>query len=234
VSETKQTTERKKKKRRAPTTERRFEAGSSKMPLVFALVGLAGALLAGVGVYRLLTAASLGVPLSVAGLIAVAVALWFGDLPTRPLRVGPFGLGEERPDGAARLRWCELTALRVEGDELVAQADTFTLRIPWRDQRAAAALVLAEAEDRVPDVVDVPRELREQLGAHGSAEAGSVVDVAGLVMTGASCAASEQPITFDADARFCPNCAEVYLRGHEPEKCVSCETPVAGSALALG
>jgi hypothetical protein len=58
--------------------------------------------------------------------------------------------------------------------------------------------------------------------------------VALLVMTGAPCAASGEPITFDADARFCPQCAEVYLAAHVPERCVRCEAAVGDAALALG
>ena len=50
-------------------------------------------------------------------------------------------------------------------------------------------------------------------------------------VAGRRCAATDKIISFERDARLCPNCAQVYHKDNVPKECVTCGTEVAGRAV---
>ena len=42
---------------------------------------------------------------------------------------------------------------------------------------------------------------------------------------------SSWTISFERDARLCPQCCQVYLRDQVPKKCVTCELDLADKAV---
>jgi hypothetical protein len=62
---------------------------------------------------------------------------------------------------------------------------------------------------------------------------GQLVPLEGLQVAGRHCAATDKPISFERDARLCPNCAEVYLKDAVPKECVTCEHELGNSAIEL-
>jgi hypothetical protein len=62
---------------------------------------------------------------------------------------------------------------------------------------------------------------------------GELVALEGVQVAGRHCAASDKPISFERDARLCPNCAQVYLKDNVPKKCVTCERDLGSAAIEL-
>ena len=62
---------------------------------------------------------------------------------------------------------------------------------------------------------------------------GELLAVTELQVTGKRCAESREIITFERDARLCPNCGEVFVKAHTPEECVSCGKTLGAAAVTL-
>ncbi len=197
--------------------------------------GMLGALVLGAGVYsqwlsdnpRAIAPYLFGV-----GAVALGAALWFGDAGALPVRVGEAGIAIEKGSDLVRLAWCDLERVFTEGAELVAKGKELTLRIPIAAHRSAIAWILSEGTKRVPAVMDVKRQSLAALPEPKEADGEQVV-LEGLQITGRHCAASGKPISFERDARLCPNCAQVYLKDQVPKKCVTCEAELGANAVEV-
>ena len=197
--------------------------------------GMLGALVLGAGVYsqwlsdnpRAIAPYLFGV-----GAIGLGAALWFGDAGALPVRVGEAGIAIEKGTDLVRLAWCDIERVFTERSELVAKGKELTLRIPIAAHRSAVAWILSEGTKRVPAVMDVKRQSLAELPEPKEADGEQVV-VEGLQITGRHCAASGKPISFERDARLCPNCAQVYLKDQVPKKCLTCEADLANKAVEV-
>jgi len=197
--------------------------------------GMLGALILGAGVYgqwlsenpRAFAPYLFGV-----GAISLGAALWFGDAGALPVRVGEAGIGIEKGSELIRLAWCDLERVFTERAELVAKSKELTLRIPIAAHRTAVAWILSEGTKRVPTVMDVKRQSLAGLPEPKDSD-GDSVEIEGLQITGRHCAASDKPVSFERDARLCPNCGQVYLKDHVPPKCVTCEAPLGTKAIEI-
>jgi hypothetical protein len=214
--------------------ERRFEPERARTPLVAAIIGMAGALALGAGVYGRFVmdpAQASAYWLLVIGAALVAGALFWGD-EREPVRVGDAGVAVEKASEIVRLPWCDMTRIYVDGGTLVLDGDDARLRIPMSAHRLASAWVLSEAMKRVPDAVDVKRSAADDLPKPRDRD-GESVRVEDYQVAGRLCAATDQPISFVQDARLCPGCGQVYHRQHVPERCVSCDGRLAGRAIRV-
>ena len=197
--------------------------------------GMLGALVLGMGVYsqwlsenpRAAAPYLFGV-----GAVALGAALWFGDAGALPVRVGDAGIAIEKGNDVVRLAWCDLERVFTERAELVAKAKDLTLRIPIAAHRTAVAWILSEGTKRVPAVMDVKRQSLASLPEPKDSDA-EFVTIEGLQIAGRHCAASGKPVSFERDARLCPNCGQVYLKDQVPAKCVTCEAPLGAKAVEL-
>lgn len=210
--------------------ERRFlPVRSQTATLTLVGVGLGGLAL-GAGVYaqwlalhRLAYA-----PWIVAGGAAVlaAVILW-GQLAGEPVRVGDAGLAVEKGNSAPlRVAWYEMLGISIrDGRAVVETKDSLvTLRLDEHPQ--AVAWLLREAEERIPGKVKVEDTQRAALPKASDAD-GEVVAVEASQVTGRRCKASGKVITFERDARLCSRCGEVYHVEALPERCLTCDAPLA-------
>ncbi len=198
-------------------------------------VGLVASLLTGAGVYGQWVAdpsIEYAGWLLVGGLACYGVAYWLGTSNVVPVRVGDAGVALESGE-LQRVLWCDLQRLSVVGSQLMVKSAEFTLAIPIGPQSKAVARIVAEATKRVPDVVAIKREVMDAL-PKPSSDDGESVPVDGFPVVGRECAASDEPITFERDARICPNCSQVYLKTKVPAKCASCERPLGALARSIG
>ncbi len=225
----------KKKTQKRHLYEQRFlpEATQTTRPAFYA--GLAASVFAGAGVYAQWIAdppLGHGTWLLAAAIIGYAVAFWLGASGVHPVRVGDAGIAVESGE-LERILWCDLERLWIARDALLAKGPELTLRIPLGPQSLAAAWAIQEAAQRVPDVIEVKRSFMDKLPkpTQGSGER---VRVEGFPVVGRDCAASNEAISFERDARVCSNCAEVYLNSKVPGVCVTCDRPLGSSAIALG
>jgi len=197
--------------------------------------GMLGALVLGAGVYgqwlsenpRAFAPYLFGV-----GAIGLGAALWFGDAGALPVRIGDAGIAVEKGSELVRLAWCDIERVYTERADLVAKGKELTLRIPITAHRTAVAWILSEGTKRVPAVMDVKRQSLDKLPEPKDSD-GESREIEGLQVTGRHCAASGKPVSFERDARLCPNCGQVYLKDQVPNKCVTCDAPLGAKAVEI-
>ena len=146
--------------------------------------------------------------------------------------MGDAGIAVEKGSELVRLAWCDVERVFTERTDLVAKGKELTLRIPIAAHRTAVAWILSEGTKRVPTIMDVKRQSLAELPEPKDNDGESVV-IEGLQVAGRHCAASDKPVSFERDARLCPNCGQVYLKDQVPGKCVTCEAPLGSKAIEI-
>jgi hypothetical protein len=215
--------------------ERRFIAKATQSSMIVVAVGMLGALALGAGVFGqwvIDPAVDYAKYLLAMGGVGLGFALWFGDPSGSPVRVGDAGLAVEKGNDIVRVAWCDIERIHVDNNKLLAESSDLTLSIPVAAQPHAVAYALSEAIKRLPDIVDVKRRQLDEL-PKPDPELGVELLVEGIQVAGRRCAATDKLISFERDARVCPNCCEVYNREQVPKVCVTCENPLAKRALPL-
>lgn len=220
-----------KRARSSERIDRRFAPVATTSPRLLYGLLIAGALAIGVGVYarffreewaQLDPAPWAFWPMAIGGFL-VAAAIWFSTNGDAALRVGDPGVAEER-GGVRRIPWHSLesvryddarTALVVTGKD---ESDApFSFGISLRAHRDAAARLLHEAAERVPAVIDVPEQVKSDIGP-ADATAGLRIKEP-LQLVGKRCTVSGKVIAYEPDARVCPQCDRVYHKRHVPKTC---------------
>jgi len=213
--------------------QRRFSTSSTFMPGWVALVGMASCLVLGSGVFGLWMAdpavywASY---LVTAGGVGLGIALWFGQPPEVAVAVGDAGVAVEGGRQTARLNWYEVRAIRTRGGHLLVEGDQSRLKFLIGANLGASALLLKEAAERIPDVLDIDPRVTKTLPDPTTVR-GLLQDVQDDQVAGARCAASETLIHLEEDARVCPRCGQLYDKNHVPQACVSCDTALGENTL---
>jgi hypothetical protein len=224
------------KKKKAPKkdrTELRFVPEPMYITPVAVVLGAVGCVMLGAGVFAQWIREVPGdyAPYLLAiGAAALGAALWVGNIGIFPVRVGDAGVAMERGPEVSRLAWCELDKVRLERQELKLIAERMTFTIPVRAHPMAVSYIVQEVERRLPSLLDAPETERKQLAPYKEGE-GEATPVKGLQVAGSRCAASSKLISFERDARLCPNCGQVYHHEHVPKKCTTCETELTGRAV---
>lgn len=209
--------------------ERRFEARPSANRVLVYVLGGAGALAMGAGTWELggaLLREGGPEPLSyaryvlAAGALLAGVAIWMGTSGEPAIRVGDGGLAFER-GAIRRLPWYAIDGIELrEGAVRVTGTDDAGTKIAIHaslaSQPQAAAWIVREARERVPAVLQVPKDapLPDPL-----ASAGEVLPLDPPQVVGKHCAASGKVIAYEPDARVCPRCDRVYHKATAPETC---------------
>lgn len=221
--------------------ERRFFPRSAQAPwLVYATGGIGAALL-GAGAWASAYGQAFDadpklrpVPqyLIAAGALLSGAAIWFGSSSEAPLRVGDPGIGVERGEvrrmpwwAVERIAWDDAgSALTVTGKDDAGTA--MSIRVPVRVHPEAAADIVAEADARIPEAVDLSDEARAHLPAR-ALHAGTDIALEPLQIVGKRCAASGKIISYEPEGRVCTRCERVYLKSEVPKKC-ACGASLAG------
>ncbi len=205
------------------------------MPVWVAIVGMVGAALLGSGVFGLWI---LDPPLSLASYLVAAggfglgVALWFGQPSESAVMVGDAGIGVEDGRETLRVPWYELRSLRIIGGSVVAEGKSLKLKFLLGANRDATAWALKEAAERVPNVIDVSKDIAATLPDPKKVK-GYDQNVKDDQVTGIRCAASDKIINLEDDARACPKCGQIYHKDGVPERCTSCDTELRGRVLRV-
>lgn len=218
--------------------ERRFATHGNYMAPWVAIVGLLGALILGAGVFGLwikdppIEYASYLVAL---GGLGMGIALWFAQSSLSAIYVGDGGVALESGTEIERLPWCDIESIRVAGGRLVIRATSGhggppSLAFPLKAHPAAAAWVLKEAAERMPDALDVQKDVLGDLPAPDPGP-GTEREIEDAQVAGRRCASSRKVIAFESDARLCPRCGQVYHKDHVPAACATCEEPLSGRTL---
>jgi hypothetical protein len=229
---------RSKKKKRRPAEpkrrERRFVPSQLQASRASVGVGMLGSVVLGAGVWAQWISEQeygFGPYLVAAGAIGLAAAMWFGDLRALPVRVGDAGVAVEKGSEIVRLAWCDIERISVHKQQLIIKGLEHTLAIPVAAHGRAVAWVLAEATRRVADVMDVSPGVVDGLPKPDKGD-GELRTVNSVQVTGRRCAASGKTISFEKDARLCPNCGQVYHKAHVPAECETCEQTLGSGALS--
>jgi hypothetical protein len=231
----------KKKHPQVRRQERRFFPQSTFSPWLVRGFGGLGASVLGAGAFAMTRDTFLAldeklraVPsyLVAGGAILTGLAIWLGTSSDPPLRVGAPGIGLERGD-VRRMPWWAVDAITyASGSEsvvVVGKDDTgqaWKLDVPVKAQPDAAAWIISEAQRRIPKKVDISDEELAKL-PRADEHAGMRIDLEPLQVVGKRCAASEQLISYEPDARICERCERVYFKRSVPKKCA------CGASLAL-
>jgi hypothetical protein len=157
------------------------------------------------------------------GAILIAAALWFSSGSDAAVRVGAPGVAIER-GGLRRMPWYEVAsiswaagerALTLSGKDESGAA--FTFPVSAKAHPAACAWIVAEAKERIPAVVELDESVASALGPPDP-HAGIKMNVP-VHVVGKRCAVSGEPITYEPDARVCPQCERVYHKYKVPKAC---------------
>jgi hypothetical protein len=225
----------KKKRTKRERKERRFSGGEMQASRVAVGVGVLGGLALGAGVYSQWVSQS---PLEYApfllagGAFALGGALIFGDTQPTPVRVGDSGLAIEKGTELSRIGWCDIERVHAENGKLFVKSKDLTFSLPIEAHKRAIAWILAEGTRRVPDVIEVKREAIPGLPEPRDTD-GELVTVEDLQVTGRPCAKSGRAISFERDARLCPNCGQAYHHTSVPKRCVTCKAELGDKALSV-
>lgn len=208
-----------------PRSERRYEAGASAFAIATVLLFSLGAVALGAGVYaQWLRGGDVGPHpwalyfLITGAVLLLAVAL-FGQTTARPVRVGDGGVAIERDDTIERIAWCDVTRILVTGDAVTVQGTGVTLSVPRKVHAQAAARVIREAKERIPQKVDDDANVPAPEGAVEPAN--EPLDPPQIA--GRTCKGSGKMVSFEKDARFCGRCGELYHKTAVPERCLTCD-----------
>lgn len=235
MAENKKVSKKSRKREKVERKERRFAPSQGQSSLYSGVGGMAGALALGAGVYGQWVrnpALPWAQYLVAGGAVTLGIALWFSDTSADPIRVGPVGVAIEKGSELTRIAWCDLKRVTIENKALRLEGDDLVLSVPLLTHPLAAAWILKEAVERVPDAMDVKGSESDGLPEPKDGD-GELVLVENLQIAGRHCAESDTAISFERDARLCPTCAQVYHRDHTPKKCVTCGDELAGRAYAL-
>lgn len=213
--------------------DRRFLPQSANAPMLVKAFGVLGAATMGAGAWGYFYGESFAsdeklraVPayLVAAGSVLTGVAIWLGTSSEPPIRVGAPGIGVERGE-VRRIPWWAVasitwksgaSALVVDGKD--EDGNAFTLEVPVRSHPEAAAAILAEAEKRIPKVVDVSDDARSEI-PRNTPSAGLVVELEPLQLVGRKDAITGKTISYEPDARVCDRCERVYAKDSVPKTC---------------
>lgn len=153
------------------------------------------------------------------GSVVVAGAIWLGTSGEPALRVGDGGIGIEKGQirripwhGVERIEW-RGEAIRVIGKDQSGVA--LTVVVPVAKHPQAAAWIVKEARERIPSAVDVP----DGTVPAPVANAAPSISLDPVQVVGMRCAASDQIISYEPDARICPRCERVYIKTQVPDTC---------------
>lgn len=208
---------------------RRFEPQASSLgQLALGLICL-GAVLLGAGVYGQMlreTPLSYAPPLLIGGLIVLGFGWYQASSRPAPLLVGDPGVAPEDSEPLRWLPWSKVEALTLEGETLSLRGEGRTLGVSTVAHPQAAAWIIKEAHDRVPNKVRLDEATRGRFKADESI--GEVRDLGPAQVAGARCRSSDRVIAFDEDARLCPRCAEIYHKEEVPDECLSCGADLEG------
>jgi hypothetical protein len=225
----------KKKRTKRERKERRFSGGEMQASRVAVGVGVLGGIALGAGVYsQWLSKAPLEYApfLLAGGAFALGGALIFGDTQPTPVRVGDSGLAIEKGNELVRMSWCDIDKVYTEGGKLFVKSKDASFSLPVEAHKRAIAWILSEGTRRVPDVIGVKRDAIAGLPEPRDSD-GELVTVDDLQVTGRHCAKSGRAISFERDARLCPNCAQVYHHVSVPKRCVTCKAELGDKALSV-
>jgi hypothetical protein len=155
-----------------------------------------------------------------AGALVASAAVWIGTSGEPVLRVGDGGIATEK-GGLRRLPWYAVErvewsdgAVRVAGTDDAGIKQVLVARVVSQPQ--AAAWIVREARERVPDVVHVPDGAEVPAPLAG---AGELLAVEPPQVVGKHCAASGRVIAYEPDARLCGRCDRVYHKATVPAVC---------------
>jgi hypothetical protein len=209
--------------------EQRFEPRPNANPIVSHGLGAVGALAMGVGTWgqfgSLVSDTGLepltgGAYILFGGALVVGGAIWLGTSGEPVLRVGDGGIAVEKGQirrmpwhAVERIEW-RAEAVRVTGKDQAGVA--MTLVVPVAKHPQAAAWIVKEARERVPSVVDVPDDATIPAPLANVAESLSLEPIQ---VVGMRCAASDQIISYEPDARVCRRCERVYMKTKVPDTC---------------
>lgn len=210
--------------------ERQFTPASSSGSQLALGLGFAGSAALGAGVFGAWLAHDAvkgSTALLLGGLVALGAGHSLNPRPPPNVQVGDLGVSIGDPREAPRVAWCDIARVHIVDDELRLDVPNgTTLVVPLVAHGQAAARIIAEASRRIGDRVDVSPRAHERLPRLNDQD-GQLVP-ARLQLAGRKCAASDRSITFESDARLCPNCAALYHVSQVPAACLRCEQPIGG------
>jgi hypothetical protein len=176
---------------------------------------------------------------TIAGAVLVMAAVWLGTSADPPIRVGSPGIGIDKSGNTRRIPWHALERLTWDHDSKTLTAIgkdeggvPLTIAIRVKQASQAAAWVLKEAKHRAHAAcTDLAEDLSEKL-PEASDDAGARLDVEPMQVVGKRCAATNEIIAYEPDARVCPRCERVYHVDHMPDACACGEDLRQGSSKA--
>ena len=220
-------------------SERRFVPVASTNPWIVRVLGAIGGLVLGAGLYGYFYATGEGhtfakdaeenlrqIPsyLIAGGAVLMGICIWLGTSSEPPVRVGDPGIALEKGE-TRRMPWWAVEKITWQSGTLCLvvtgrdeAAKDWTFKIPLASHPEAIGWILSEAKRRIPKKVSIDKGVLAKMPG-AAPHAGTKIDLEPLQVVGKKCAASGKSISYEPDARVCPNCERVYFKRSVPNKC---------------
>lgn len=161
----------------------------------------------------------------IAGAAVIAgIAIWLGTSSEAPVRVGDPGIAVERGE-TRRMPWWSVERITWQPGQLALlvtgkdeEGRDWTFKVPLASHPDAVAWIVAEAKRRIPKKVSIEKAVIKKMPA-AVEHAGTRIELEPLQVVGKKCAATGKTISYEPDARVCPQCERVYLKRSVPNKC---------------
>jgi hypothetical protein len=226
----------KKKSTTRPRYERRYLPEPDYASRASTGIGMAGSLALGAGVWaqwiKEPPPPSYAMLLVAAGAAGLFASLWLSSRGASAIHVGDAGVALEEGKDLKRIAWFEIENLGIKNGTLLLKTASGEIALPIEAHPKAAARIVQEAAQRIGARVDISPAQHAELPRIGQDDA-EQLEVDSVQVTGKHCAASDEVITFERDARLCPSCGAIYHREHVPTDCKICGATIRDRALAV-
>lgn len=155
------------------------------------------------------------------GALLLAVGLLVGQSAGQALRVGLFGVGFEQDGKTSRMRWYEMDTIEMVHGALRISGAGKPMTLSLQAHGPALRRIVAEANKRIPDRVELDDDGLNAIGRPQSSE-GERIRAEPPQVTSERCRASDKALTFEEDVRLCGRCAVPYHKAHTPRTCQAC------------
>ncbi len=220
---------------KGPQREIVFGTDVAYLPLPSLILGVVGAFILGLSFYALWVIepptswSSVGILIS---LISLGLCFYYSSVSETAVALGDAGVGVYDGQTRQSIAWYQLRTLCYSSGKLkLNPGDAKTeLSFNLRANPGASAALFQAAQTKSWCALENEESLKMAI-ARLPQRLGQKRNVSDMQIAGRKCAVSKKAILVESDARFCPDCGQLFHRETLPEHCSECKAPLSERSL---